>query len=646
MLVRRVDRVTSLAWSPVIAFREAIEARLADRTRDVGAAFRWLPDEGLVRLVLDDQTSAYVWACAVATVDPMMYPHLIAIGGADGRRGLTPAMYAALTGIDEQVAIELAYWLAGEPLIVRLGLLHAAASGLAPIATPYRATPRLIGHLLGEAQLDQAVARCGGLIPLVDEPRHDDAQRTAIEALRRALAADRLVIVEGPRGVGRRSAIAGCAAQLGRSAVAIDGARVDFAELDRTIRAVCGDAILRGAIPVIADLDRVIVRDDQRDHVAPMLARILDDVPGPCAVTTTRPGFELPCSRAIARVALQIADVPTRLALWHEALADRAPELPALREVALRHRLGAGQIAIAARAAIAVDPDTAAPVPIADVIGGIRHALADRFGALAERLTVDDDWSAIVLSRETLDQLHALVARVQHAWTVFEDWGFPRQTARGGGVAALFSGPPGTGKTMVAGLIARELGRDLYRIDLSQIVSKWVGETEKQLGQVFDAAESGNALLLFDEADSLFARRTEVKSSSDRYANLEVNYLLQRIETFGGMTILTTNLDTSIDPALRRRLASHVVFWPPEHDERAALWTKFLATRAPVAGRIDVDELATEYPDMTGANIRNAALAAAFLAARDGGPITRDRVHRAARAEYRAMGRVLAGGRK
>src|ERR1044072_8065500 len=129
---------------------------------------------------------------------------------------------------------------------------------------------------------------------------------------------------------------------------------------------------------------------------------------------------------------------------------------------------------------------------------------------------------------------------------------------RGIGVAALFSGPPGTGKTMVAGLVARALDLELYQIDLSKVVSKWVGETEKQLAKIFEAADVGHALLLFDEADSLFAKRTEVKSAVDRYANLEVNYLLQRIETFGGITVLTTNLDTSIDPALKRRLASHI----------------------------------------------------------------------------------------
>jgi SpoVK/Ycf46/Vps4 family AAA+-type ATPase len=211
-------------------------------------------------------------------------------------------------------------------------------------------------------------------------------------------------------------------------------------------------------------------------------------------------------------------------------------------------------------------------------------------------------------------------------------------------VAALFSGPPGTGKTLVAGLIARELDREVFRVDLSRVVSKWVGEIEKQLGELFDAAESSDALLLFDEADSLFARRTEVKSSSDRYANLEVNYLLQRIETFQGVTILTTNLDTSIDAALRRRLAGHIVFWPPDHDERVALWERYARCGAPVRGALDLDQLAADYPDMTGANIRNASLAAAFLAAATGGAITQDLLVRAARGEYRAMGRVL--GRK
>lgn len=622
-------------WQRVVAFRIGVEARLA-KAPVPSAAFS-PPDASWMRqLELDELAGAFVWACVAVTVDPMLYPHVATVSGADGRRGLTPAAYAALVGVDETAAIEITYWLATEPPIVRFGLLERDTESFTPTATPWRASACLVRHLF-DAGVEPIAGR---VVEVPARMQLDDAQRTGVAAISRALDASGLVIVEGPRGVGRRSAVASCA---GRQAIALDASRVSYEELERSVRALCAEALLRQAIPIIADLDRVPAREHDRVMVAPLVARVLDDLHGPAVITTSTSGFELPTARTVERVAMPLADVGTRVALWSDALGDRALGESALRDVALRHKLAAGQIRDAASSAL--QSATSNELTTADIVRGIRSTLADRFGLFVERLTVSDNWSDVVLSPETMDQLQALISRVQHAWRVFEEWRFPRQTARGGGVAALFSGPPGTGKTMVAGIIARELGRDLYRIDLSQIISKWVGETEKQLGQVFDAAESGNALLLFDEADSLFAKRTEVKSSSDRYANLEVNYLLQRIETFSGMTILTTNLDTSIDPALRRRLASHVVFWPPDEEERVVLWRRFLATKAPVEGQIDHEELATQYPDMTGANIRNAALAAAFLAARENGALNSDRVHRAARAEYRAMGRVL-GGRK
>jgi len=198
---------------------------------------------------------------------------------------------------------------------------------------------------------------------------------------------------------------------------------------------------------------------------------------------------------------------------------------------------------------------------------------------------------------------------------------------------------------MVAGLIARELDLELYQVDLSKVVSKWVGETEKQLAKIFEGAEAGHALLLFDEADSLFAKRTEVRSATDRYANLEVNYLLQRIESFGGVSILTTNLEASIDPALRRRLAASVAFWPPDLEERQRMWERMLAVQAPIQGALRLEVLATEFDEMTGANIRNAVLSAAFLAAAENAAITHARLERAARGEYLAMGRGLGKGR-
>ena len=235
-----------------------------------------------------------------------------------------------------------------------------------------------------------------------------------------------------------------------------------------------------------------------------------------------------------------------------------------------------------------------------------------------------------------------MISRVRHSHQVLERWGLEQRVGRATGVAALFSGAPGTGKTMVAGLVAKELGLDLHQIELSQVLSKWIGETEKQLAQIFDAAGTGHCLLLFDEADALFTKRTEVKSSNDRHSNLEVNFLLQRMEAFRGIVILTTNLDASMDPAFKRRLAAHIVFWPPDDDERDRLWKSYLSSGLPLAEDLDIDKLVRTYPDLSGAHIRNAVLGAAFAAATRGGTVTQAALESAARNEYATMGRVLA----
>ncbi|HEU0033127.1 MAG TPA: ATP-binding protein [Kofleriaceae bacterium] len=223
---------------------------------------------------------------------------------------------------------------------------------------------------------------------------------------------------------------------------------------------------------------------------------------------------------------------------------------------------------------------------------------------------------------------------------MLNDWGFGDKIGAGRGITALLSGPPGTGKTMVAALIAQELRLDLYQVDLSKVVSKYIGETEKQLGAVFDAAESGHAVVLFDEADSLFGKRSEVRSSNDRYANLEVNYLLQRLEAFTGIALLTTNHEAAIDEAFRRRLAVHVRFPVPDETQRGQLWRAMIPGRAAVEGEIDAVALGREF-EMTGGYIKNAALRAAYLAADEGVAISQAHLWRAARAEYEALGKVM-----
>ena len=245
-----------------------------------------------------------------------------------------------------------------------------------------------------------------------------------------------------------------------------------------------------------------------------------------------------------------------------------------------------------------------------------------------------------MLPDDVLREIREFIARIKHRRKVLHEWGFARKVAKGLGLSALFSGPPGTGKTMVAALIASELALDLYQIDLAKVVSKWIGETEKNLGELFDAAEAGHAVLLFDEADALFAKRTQVQSSNDRHANLEVNYLLQRLESFAGVVVLTTNHETAIDEAFRRRLSLRVDFPVPEPDERERLWRTLLPAEAARATDLDLAALATRF-EMTGGYIKNAVVRAAFLAADEGTPITMHHLLRAARAEYQAMGKVI-----
>jgi len=349
--------------------------------------------------------------------------------------------------------------------------------------------------------------------------------------------------------------------------------------------------------------------------------------------------MRLDTTRSVVRARWPVPAPPARRRLWDLLASSPGGDVDGLAQ---RYAVGAGAMRRAVATARLLGDGALDDVALSS---GLRHNIAEELGDLATRVDVTQTWDDLVLADDTRAQIDALVARVRHAHQVLERWRYRGKMARGTGVPALFSGPPGTGKTMVAGLIARELDLELYQVDLSQVVSKWVGETEKQLARVFDAAEQGHGLLLFDEADALFGQRTaDVKGAVDRYANLEVNYLLQRVEAFGGITILTTNLDTAIDRALKRRLAAHIVFELPEEEERAALWRRMTTTSAaPLAADIDADELARAFPKMSGANIRNAALSAAFLAAAEGrGSIDHATVVAAGRGEYLSMGQVLA----
>ena len=257
---------------------------------------------------------------------------------------------------------------------------------------------------------------------------------------------------------------------------------------------------------------------------------------------------------------------------------------------------------------------------------------------LAQRINPQARWEDLVLPPAQGRLLREMTGHVRHRMTVFEDWGFGARTSRGSGVAALFAGPSGTGKTFAAEVVARELSLDLYRVDLSQVVSKYIGETEKNLRRIFDAAESGGVVLLFDEADALFGKRSEVKDSHDRYANIEVSYLLQRMETYRGLAILTTNLKDAIDTSFLRRLRFLVQFPFPDAAGRAEIWRRILPPELPTDGLVP-EKLAGL--GVSGGTIRNIALSAAFLAAEVGEPVRMPHVLLAARTEYAKLDKPL-----
>jgi len=282
---------------------------------------------------------------------------------------------------------------------------------------------------------------------------------------------------------------------------------------------------------------------------------------------------------------------------------------------------------------------TESPADLGIVLWDVcRVQVRPRLENLAQRIKPVATWGDLVLPEAQLRILHEIAVHVRQRMKVYETWGFAAKSSRGLGISALFAGASGTGKTMAAEVLANELQLDLYRIDLSQVVSKYIGETEKNLRRVFDAAEEGGAILLFDEADALFGKRSEVKDSHDRYANIEVSYLLQRMESYRGLAILTTNMKSALDTAFLRRIRFVVQFPFPNADHRAEIWRRIFPADTPTEG-LDMGKLARL--NVAGGNIRNIVLHAAFLAADAGESVRMAHLLRAVRTEYAKLEKSL-----
>jgi hypothetical protein len=520
-----------------------------------------------------------------------------------------PQRGAVTFGLAMAVLTE-AHWAALSPSApLRRHRLIEMEAGHGLMAAPLRIDERVLHYLAGMNELDQ---RLEGIVERRETPswlyeEHWRMTVETVEAVRNRRAAEFAVHLFGDDAEGQEAMAASLARQLGRAlfVLRMEDTPASGAEMEQFFTLWRREALLLPAMLLLQ------WEDETPTAMARRLAERLD---GPLAIASREP---LRMHRAVRQLEVNKADPLGQRQMW-KAMAGETGAAH-LDEVAAQFRLSAETIVRLAKG-----------TPAEALWPACKMVARPRLESLAQRIVPQARWQDLVLPELQMRLLEQLAAQSRNRMLVYEQWGFAARGRRGLGLSALFAGPSGTGKTLAAEVLARELGLDLYRIDLSAVVSKYIGETEKNLRQVFDAAETGGALLLFDEADALFGKRAEVKDSHDRYANIEVGYLLQRMESFEGLAVLTTNVKGALDKAFQRRLRFVVDFPFPDHEQRAAIWERAFPSETPTQA-LDTKRLASL--NMAGGNIRNIALNAAFLAAERGAAVGMREVLEATRDE-------------
>jgi hypothetical protein len=514
--------------------------------------------------------------------------------------------------------------------LVAGGLLWVEEAERPFLTRSLRVPDRVAAHLLLDDTPDPRIA------PLLSVPTELPVADSGAFGVTRDQGARLWYVREGAGAAGVAYAVAGLRA-AGVPALVVDLRRLDAPdEALEGIAAAIREARLFGGGLVAHPIDALGERPSAQ-------MRALAEAPCPVVLLGNRawdPGWtrEVP-------VLLQ-APVPTpaeRDQIWRTALggaldASAPGAVDPVRETA-PFRLTPEQVLRAALAARLQAAAQQSPLASAHLLAGARAQNAAGLERLSRRVEPKVGWDDVILPDDALAQLHELTARARHRERVLDDWGMGTATSKGRGLTALFAGDSGTGKTMSAEVVAGDLGLDLYVIDLSTVVDKYIGETEKNLDRIFAEADRVNGVLLFDEADAIFGKRSEVKDARDRYANIEIAYLLQRMEMFDGLAILTTNLRANLDEAFLRRLDAIVDFPLPEEEDRRRLWALHLRPTLPQAGDSDLEFLAHAFK-LSGGNIRNICLAAAYFAAAHDTPVTMRDLVRATEREYQKLGRM------
>ena len=475
--------------------------------------------------------------------------------------------------------------------------------------------------------------------------------RDRLAHLVQAAQAGLTLYFQGPYGVGKQTAAEALCHESGLKLLVIDGPRLLAGQepaWEEALSLIEREARLQNSALYWHGFEALLA-DDQRFR-REALVQLLEHRQGLTflAGNITWEPVDAFQHQPFVRVPFPRPDYAGRLQLWSRSLNGSGPSETDLKALANKFRFSGGQVRDAAATARNLarwrDPDNER-VTAADLYAACRLQSNRRLGALAQKIEPLYTWLDIVLPADQMDQLAAICSFVKHRARVYHDWGFDRKLSLGKGLNVLFAGPSGAGKTMAAEIIANELGLDLYKIDLSTVVSKYIGETEKNLARVFDEAETSNAILFFDEADALFGKRSEVKDAHDRYANIEISYLLQKMEAYEGVVILATNLRRNLDDAFARRMALTITFPLPEEEDRLRIWQRVWPPETPLAADVDLAFMARQFK-FTGGNIKNVALAAAFLAAEDGAAgagVGMAHLIRATKQEFQKTGKTVVG---
>jgi adenylate kinase family enzyme len=618
-----VERVAGADPDPGDPFRglyvsDELALRLSQEDAESGTDDRL---QAVVRaLGLDLLEAAVLAVCAATELNPR-YGRLYSYLQDDITRKLpSPRLVGLLLEGEGISSADVMVALDTDARLRRMGALKLLGDAQTPLAErPIKVADRLAAALLGGRMDESAQPTRIRLVPLpAYDPGRHDAVETIVALIRRPSHLP--IVLAGP------DADALLARAFGGPLVAVDVRDLGSAD-------VMAEAALVGALegrPLIFEgLENVEPGDRAR------LLRAIERRPDRIVLAApTRAAALALGERTVLLVEAPPPSFGERRQAWSDLTGAET------RDAAAKFRLSMTQIVEAAEVArLSADARGEAVPASADLDLGARQASSSRLGELAARLPPGYRWDDLVVPERQRELLHSISAYLRHRDRVLSDWGYEKTVARTQGLKVLFAGESGTGKTMAAQVLAAELGLEIFRVDLATTVSKYIGETEKNLDRIFGAAEGSNAILFFDEADALFGKRSEVGDSHDRYANIEVAYLLQKMEGYPGAVILATNFRRNIDDAFARRLDFVIDFPFPESEDRRRIWERVLPEEAPRADDVDLDFLSEKFK-LSGGAIRNCSLAAAFQAADDDSPISMRHLVRAVAQEYGKQGRL------